>query len=155
VAALCYFHPSNCTVDEAFRRRSIGWCFIEDNPDELPNQLENTLAIQQEQAINFDPDCKIESWHESVGEFNYEALFRRIDYKNAGYVDFTFFADMGGPGIFWACMLCTNSDEEDALNRLRFVADSVLLAFSPSVDPNNSHAVWQNFFPWRSETSQI
>jgi hypothetical protein len=149
--ALCYFHPSDLHVEDAMRQRAIGWCHIEDNPAKTPGHLEHTLEIQNTNAHEFDPDAEIKTWFEPVGVMNAEALFRRIDYKGTGYVDFTFFAELDDNGLFWACVICPPDDAHRALARLRFIADSVMFAFAPDADPSDSHGVWQDFFPWRKE----
>jgi hypothetical protein len=149
--ALCYFHPSNVSVEDAMRQKAMGWCNIEDNPERTPGHLQHILEIQNVNAHEFDSQAEIETWIESVGGMNAQALFRRIDYKGAGYVDFTFFADLDDNGLFWACVICEPADAIHALNRLRFIADTVMLVFAPKADPSQSHDVWQNFFPWRKE----
>ena len=151
VDALCYFHPSNLAVEDAMEQKVIGWCNIEDNPEKKPDHLEATLQIQNENAHEFDSEAEIETWLEPVGVTNAQGLFRRIDYKGAGYVDFTFFADLDDNGLFWACVICEPDEAIVALNRLRFVADSVMLVIAPDADPDQSHEVWQNFFPWRKD----
>lgn len=147
--ALCYFHPSNISVEDAMRQKAIGWCYIDDNPERTPGHLERRLELQNSDAHEFDPQAEIETWLEPVGGTNAQALFRRIDYKGAGYVDFTFFADLDDNGLFWASVICEPADTMHALNRLRFVADSVMFVFAPMADPSQSHDVWQSFFPWR------
>lgn len=143
--ALCYFHPIDLRVDDALRQRAIGWCYIEDNPDKTPGQLEHTLEIQNTNAHEFDPAAEIETWIEPVGVMNTQALFRRIDYKGAGYVDLTFFEELDVNGLFWACVICPPDDVPRALARLRFVADSMMFAFAPDADPSDSHGVWREF----------
>jgi hypothetical protein len=152
--ALCYFHPIDLRVDDALRQRAIGWCHIEDNPDKTPGQLEHILEIQNTNAHEFDPAAEIETWVEPVGVVNTNALFRRIDYKGAGYVDLTFFTELDDNGLFWACVICPPDDVPRALARLRFVADSMMFAFAPDVDPSDSHGVWREFFPWRKEGNE-
>lgn len=154
VDALCYFHPSNVSVENAMKQKVIGWCNIEDNPEETPGHLDHTLEIQSANAHEFDSQAEIETWREPVGATNAQALFRRIDYKSAGYTDFTFFAELNDKGLFWACIICERADAIHALSRLRFVADSVMLVFAPRANPSQSHDVWQNFFPWRKEDKQ-
>ena len=152
--ALCYFHPSNLHVEDAMRQRAIGWCHIEDNPDKTPGHLEHTLEIQNANAHKFDPDAEIETWIEPVGVRKVQALFRRIDYKGARYIDFTFFAELDGNGLFWACVICPPDDTSRALARLRFVADTVMFVFARDADPADSHGIWQDFFPWRKQSEQ-
>ena len=149
--ALCYFHPNNLSGEEALRQAVIGWCQIEDNPDKTPDHLLRTLELQNAGAYEHDPQSEIETWHEPLAETHAKAIFRRIDYKRAGYVDFTFFVDLEDNGLFWACIACRPADTHHALNRLRFVANSVRLVFAPNADPNQSQDMWQNFFPWRKQ----
>jgi hypothetical protein len=154
IDALCYFHPSNLSVDDAMKQKSIGWCHIEDNPERKLGQLQRTLDIHNSNALKFDSQAEIDIWIESVEATNAQAHFRRIDYKGAGYVDFSFFADLDHNGLIWACIICEPNATSQALNRLRFIANSVMLVFAPTADPSQSHDVWQNFFLWRKNDAQ-
>ncbi|MEM6823075.1 MAG: restriction endonuclease [Verrucomicrobiota bacterium] len=149
VPALCYLHPSNISIEEAAKSRRVGWCYISDNPEGVPNQFEDLLKAQKDQAIEFDPSSKFETWREQVGDSKSSAFFRKIVHKNAAYTDFTFFAELDEHGVFWASMICPFGGKDEALDRLRFVADRVSFAVAPHTNPTESDAFWQDIFPWR------
>ncbi len=148
VHAMCCLHASDLTVKEAYARREIGWCFIDDNPDQTPGFLNSVLKLQDDGATTFDPDSKITYWEEALGHSPVDRLVRRIEYPKAGYVDFTFFADLGPGGAFWASVISPPHKEQEALGHLRFIANNVTLAYMPDADPSDSHKAWQTVLPW-------
>jgi hypothetical protein len=149
----CIFHPIGTEVPDAPKALSIGWCNIVDNPSGEPGQLDTIVREQRRKTFFFDHLSLEKTWSEEFGSSNTECLYRRIRYKGAGYVDFTCFVDLGGNGVFWACVLGKPTEEAATLNRLRFIIENTMFVYAPHADPENSHDVWQSFFPWRPVSS--
>ena len=142
IDAMCYLHENCIDVDSAFRQRSIGWCFIDDNPKEQEDYLNHVLQMQEKHALEYDPKATINLWSEGDEIIGRKFLIRRIDYVSTGYIDHTLFIEPVSGVVFWACMLSVGPNVDSVLERLRFVGSKIVFAYAPNADPENSHGVW-------------